>query len=144
MTLTLADIHELAVRYCPRPARWDYLLVDDYWGPAHEIAHALLSTPEERALPSYGLCDGEPGCSCTDGWCYVVEAAAMRISGHLLYNVLGRDDLSSQDWDACTRIDEIEKPSTWRASWAMLRAERLWPLPRTRAGLERLLERRLA
>lgn len=142
MTLTLHDLRDLAVAWCPIKARWEYLIdVVDYWGPAHELAHAILSRPEERARRSYGLCEaGE--CRCVGERCHVVELAAHRISYRLLA-AAGREDLGADDINATDHYAEVATHVNYRASWRMLREERLWPVPRTRRGLERLLARRL-
>lgn len=140
--LTLPALHDLALRWCPPDARWGYLLDGwDYWGPAHELAHAILSRPEERTVSDYGLCEAA-ACRCPGERCHVVELAAQRISGHLLRTV-GRQDLAEDDIWSTDGYTEIATPANDRASWHLLRAEHLWPLPRTIAGLERLLRRRM-
>ncbi len=140
--LTLPALHELANLWCPAQARWNYLLAGfDHWGPAHELAHALLSRPDERVQLNYGLCEAGY-CSCLAERCYGIELAAQRISWRLLA-VVGREDLAREDIDATDYYDLMATPANWAASWYLLRTERLWPLPSTINGLARLLERRL-
>lgn len=138
MTLALADIHALAVRYCPRPARWEHALAHvDSWAPAHELGHLLVSSPSERKRSSYGLVDY----TCRQrahNW--TAELAAMRISKALLM-IAGRPDLVEREERNTPGL--VEMAPCGPASWRLVLRRRLWPLPRTRAGLERLLERRL-
>jgi hypothetical protein len=91
--LDLVDINDLALKFCPEVASWQILGRGvHHYGPAHELAHALLSTPSERRLTSYGLCElandpayGYPvGCSCDGARCFVVELAAMTLSRGLV------------------------------------------------------------
>lgn len=147
MTLTLSDLHALALRYCPRPARWDRLLrvrPPIAWGPSHEIAHALLSQPAERRLADYGMCSAG-FCRCYGDRCDVVEVAAIKISARL-FVAAGRPDAVRIEAEATEGYAELVTPWYVRRAHGLLgrRGLRLRTLPRTRAGLERLLERRLA
>jgi hypothetical protein len=55
MTLTLGDIYELAVAWCPKKARWPHLIeCADTWGPAHELGHALIETSDRWRKDGYG------------------------------------------------------------------------------------------
>lgn len=145
MTLTLPDLHALALRWCPRPARWSHLLRARHiaWGPAHEIAHALLSLPAERRLADYGMCSAG-FCCCPGDRCDIVETAAIKVSARLLV-AAGRPDAVQLEADATEGYADLMTP--WhvrRAHWLLgRRGLRLGTLPRTRAELERLLERRV-
>jgi len=80
--LTLTQLWRLAVTYAPRAAaRADFLTPKNgySWTPAHELAHAVLSTKDQRGLPNYGMCEIE-SCRCPRESCHLVEGAVMRLS----------------------------------------------------------------
>ncbi len=141
--LTLAALHDLALQWCPPFARWDRIIAHPRaeWGSAHEIAHALLSLPHERTRRDYGLCS-IGSCRCPGDRCDVVELAAMAISAKL-HLAIGRRDLIDAELQATEDYDYLD--TRWhRTRAARLLARRgLQRIPRTCAGLERLLRRRL-
>lgn len=52
--MNLSDLKDLALKYCPaRSINWP--IFEAEWGPAHELAHALLSSTEERRKKTFGL-----------------------------------------------------------------------------------------
>ena len=132
--LTLADIHELALRWTPRRARMDGLLKQvDHWGPAHELGHALISTQAERDRYLYGL-QRRP-------WRQQAahELAAMRVSASLLITA-GREDLVDAERRWTPMLLETEQAGM---PGAHQRLKVLGELPRSRLELERLLKRKL-
>jgi hypothetical protein len=143
--LMLQDIRALALTFVPRVAcRVGFVHPRaPGWGPSHEIGHALVATPEERALPAFGLGCYPGCCRCPKERCHVAELAAMLVSAGLLRRA-GRDDLVRAEVRATDGFDEIALTVNVRAAERLLVERRLQRLPRTRAGLERLLARRLS
>jgi len=140
--ITIDALRQLALRWCPRPARWENLLraKGPDWGPAHEIAHALLSQPQARLLPNYGLCSQ---CFCPGECCSIAEVAAMALST-TLHRRAGRKDLVAAEAEATDNYDLLMGPWYIQQANRLLIQHKLQRLPRTAAGLEQLLSRRLA
>lgn len=141
--LTLGDLSQLAWDFVPRRARrLDFLGNWLSWGPAHELGHTLIATNEERNLRDFGLDCAIGFCRCLGERCHVAELAAMRVSKALV-TAAGVPALADKELEDTTDFDLMWSRTTWRASWRLVLARRLWPLPRTRVGLEGLLTRRL-
>lgn len=138
--MTLEDLHNLAVLWCPKKARWDNIFVVDHWGPAHELGHALIETRDRWKKESYGRCSLS-SCKCYLQRCVVYEAAAMTISRGLLKNV-GREDLADDELQATDDYDFIEEEH-YRRAMRLLRDKNVWPMPKKLPQLERLLRVRL-
>jgi hypothetical protein len=141
--VTLADLHELAIAWCPLEARREDLLrIERDWAPAHELAHALIE-PRWRwergyyARCSLGFCE----CGGHRDECTVYEAAAMMIS-HRLVQAAGAPDLADKEVQNTNDYDMIDDHH-WEQAKALLKRRTLWPVPRTRRSLERALKRRL-
>lgn len=142
--LSLAAIQRLARRYTPRPARYEPRLVgEDWWGPAHEIGHALVATRADRALRDYGLPCAAGFCRCPYERCHVYELAAMAVSARLVCNA-GRPDVATREVEDTSDYDLMIHRGTVRAAERLLTQRKLQRLPRTIEGLERLLRWRLA
>lgn len=110
------------------------------WGPAHEIGHALLSTPAQRALALFGLCSiGE--CS-HHGRCDTIEVAAMLISTRM-HARMGRLDLVRAECRNTPDYARLMSADRLRRAKRTLRRFSLTRLPRTVEGLDALLARRL-
>lgn len=139
--LTLYDLHQLAIEWCPTKARWAHLLKQaGTWGPAHELGHALIETSDRWRKHNYGRC-ALAFCHCHLQQCDTYEVAAMRISSRLLA-ACGHPRLAHQEFDETSDIDIVDPIHEGRAT-ALLRRKKLWPVPRSRRTLEIALARRL-
>lgn len=140
-SLSLEMLYQLAVEWCPKKARWSHLLVTiASWGPAHELGHALIETPDRWNKQDYGHCP-IAFCKCRYDLCDTYEIAAMRISSRLLA-AAGHPRLAHQEYDETSDIDLVDPIHEGRAT-ALLRRKKLWPVPRTKRTLEAALKRRL-
>ena len=139
--MTLDDLYQLAVIWCPKKARWKHLLenVED-WGCAHELAHALIEPSFRWKMHSYGRCS-IGFCEHHLDQCDTYEAAAMYISRTLLVAV-GQPQLAEREVQNTNDYDLIDLVHFTRAK-ALLKRKGLWPVPRTKRSLEAALKRRL-
>lgn len=144
MTLSLAELYDLAFRFVPVAAVDRRLyLYDDQWWPAHEIGHFLVATPKECRQAKFGIdtCAKFP----SPLYRYVVirEIAATTISQRLLrrsgHKVIADDEI--QYTDEGTLDCSFER---WckRSVAALLRANNAARLPRSYRRLEALLARK--
>lgn len=139
--IALHEIYRMARQYAPLAARRERSVTYyNDWGPAHELAHALLSTRRERTLQDYGMCDFG-GCTCERARCMVIEVAAMAIS-HALVRAAGWRDLALAERQASPRIDAAFARVLQRRARALLRIRGLWPIPATSARLRAAITRR--
>jgi hypothetical protein len=140
--VTLEDIWVLANLWCPKRARWAPVLRSKYfWGSAHEIGHALIEPRSKWKIGSYGHPCSIGFCRCKNEKCNVYEAAAMYISQSLLV-AAKRPDIADDEIQATNDYDCITEEN-WRGGKALLRKLKLWPVPRSKKGLEAALKRRL-
>lgn len=139
--MSLRDLWNIANEWCPRKAAWTNLLdYWDSWGPSHEIGHALIEPRKRRNKDSYGRC--APGfCEHEDDECDVFEVAAMMISRRLV-TVAGHPNLANREVNDTNDYDLIATPRNFRRARALLKRKKLWPVPRTKAALERALQQR--
>ena len=139
--MRLEDIYELALSWVPRRAWWPHLLENaEHWGPAHELGHALVEEPWRRRKRAYGLHDFDK-CTCRGQTCEVHEIAAMIISRHLLVSAK-HTSLANREYNDTGYGWIIDDPTLNRRARALLKRKGLWPIPRSRSGLEALLRRR--
>lgn len=105
--MTLADLRRIALQCVPVEARIERRLKDDYsWGPAHEIAHLLLASPEELTQKNFGLTCPVGYCGCPGERCDVCESAAMTISGRLL-ELCGNPELAEKEVEDTADYDRM-------------------------------------
>src|SRR5262249_42492141 len=134
LSLSLRDIHALALAWAPPRARMERLLAAaEHWGPAHELGHALISTPAQRVRYLYGL----QRCTCQQH--AANECAAVCISATFLQTA-GRADLIEAEGRWTPMLLETVEVG---ASGAAKLLATLGPIPETRNGLSRLLHQRL-
>lgn len=139
--MTLHDLWLLANQWCPKRASWDHLLeAQGSWGPAHELGHALIETSDRWFKRDYGHC-ALAFCQCHLDLCDTYEVAAMYIS-HRLLRAAKHEYLADREYNETSDIDLVDEVHTERAK-ALLRRKKLWPVPRTKRGLEAALKRRL-
>lgn len=139
--ITLHEIYRLARQHAPLAARRERFVARDFgWGPAHELAHALLSTRRERSVEDYGMCDFG-GCTCDRARCMVIEVAAMTIS-HALVRAAGWPDLVYAERSSSPRIDATFGRVLRRRARALLQKRGLWPIPATSARLRAAIAHR--
>ena len=140
-TLTLHILRRLANEWCPTKATWVHLLDDtEYWGPAHELGHALIETPDRWKKLDYGRC-ALGFCQCGSERCDVYEAAAMRISAALV-KAAGQPELSEREIIDTGGYDRMTDTSR-RRSIPLLKRKGLWPVPVSERSLKAALKRRL-
>lgn len=133
--LSVDQILELVHRYMPRRALARAILFGSRWGPAHELAHALIALPYERRQKRFGL--DKKGVDPT--YALTCEAAAMRISFRL-HRACGdprlvNDELRATDEESICLLYA-------RATTALLRERGCLGVPRTAGALERLCRAR--
>jgi hypothetical protein len=140
--LTLDDIYLLALSWVPRRAWWSHLLLGgaEHWGPAHELAHALIEEPWRRRRRTYALCDFNK-CTCRGQMCEVHEIAAMAISRRLL-SATGNPRLANREYNDTGYGWIIDDSVLNQRALALLKRKGLWPVPRSRSALEAQLRRR--
>lgn len=141
--LTLDAIWHIAVNHVPVAARYnDRLSMRRSWGPAHELAHALVASPKERTQRDFGL-TCEPGmCRCPGEHCHVVELSAMSVSRRLV-TAAGHAHLADVELQATPDYDMMVWSRPVRAARRLLVRRRLLRLPRTIAGLRQFVRDRL-
>lgn len=145
MTLRLPDIHRLAVRYVPTVAADRRLFDDDArsWWPAHEIGHFLVATSAECRERKFGIGLGAEAGTAKHRYIVAKEIAAMSISQRLLRGA-GHAEIADEEvqfTDEWTLEFSFER---WcrHAVTKLMQANRTRRLPRTVAGLNRLLARK--
>jgi len=141
--MRLDELKRLAIAWVPRQAAWWSIINQPApsWGPAHELAHALISRPHQRSQNSYGLCD-VGGCFCRGWSCLTYETAAMLLSS-TWHRAVGYENLIVAEIDATPDYAVIDD-AFWRIRGRrMLRRRGLWPIPTTvpeiRAACVRLI-----
>lgn len=139
--MTLRDLYDLAILWCPRKARWEHLIDRvNSWGPAHELGHALIETRDRWSKPDYGRC-ALAFCIHHAKRCDTHEMAAMGISCQLL-RAAGHEEMVYAEHRATIDIELVDPIHIDRGK-KLLRKKGLWPVPKTRRSLEAALKRRL-
>lgn len=137
----LDDIYQLALSWAPRRARWSHLLEEAQdWGPAHELAHALIEEPWRRKKRDYALCPFG-ACHCRGRMCEVHEVAAMIVSRKLLI-AARKTHLANREYNDTGYGWIIDDPTNVERACALLRRKGLWPVPTSKNALEAQLRRR--
>ena len=147
MTISLAEIRDLAYRFVPGPAADSrlYTYGPHSWWPAHEIGHFLVSTAAECRQHMFGI-DGYESPSCTPRrYRYVVtkELAAITVSQRMLrrsgHTALADEEIEYTDMDT---LDCAFERGFKSAVNKLLRGHRIVRLPATFEGMEALLTRK--
>lgn len=139
--MTLDDLYELALAWCPKRARWERLITSAHdWGSAHELGHALIEVPWRRRHANYKRCS-LGFCTCRADSCDTHEIAAMMVSRRLL-RATGNERLYEDEVKYTSDLDLVDVVHIKRAR-RLLRSKGLCPVPRTRKSLEAALKRRL-
>lgn len=143
--MTLDEIWMIANYFLPKiavdPSRIGNAAQAASWGPAHEIAHALVASPEERTRPFFGLPCSPEFCRCDDERCHVVELAAMDVSRRILVSA-GRRDLVDAELKATTDYDLMAHAANKRAARRLIARSRLRRIPRDADRLVAMLHAR--
>lgn len=144
MSLSLAEIHDLAHRFVPRAAADErlYRYGAQSWWPAHEIGHFLVATKAECRQYMFGL-DIEAQPSRRYLHAIAKEIAAISISQRMLRRS-GHVELADEE---IQYTDENTLECTFerwckRSVDKLLRTHRLVRLPATFTSMEVLLARK--
>lgn len=106
------------------------------WVPGHELAHALLATPEQLTKRRLGLCK-IANCRCPRKACWVIEATATALSTEW-HVACGRSDLRDEELkpEVTPGVEVMRSRNMRRRVIRKLKKQNLWPMPMTIGQIE--------